>query len=143
MARRSTVVVEMTRSGPLFDGEADAAVKEWLDATKMEVAEIGADWIRIAAMGMDKSGRGGTGRAAAAVHVSRFGTFNDARIFGGMERGVAWWPWLEGDSQRNIGSKFKGYHVFRLTRYRLRRYATPLAQQRLAEFIGRMGGRVL
>ncbi len=139
---RSLINVEMTRSGPLFDGEANEAVKEWLDATKREVAGIGADWIRIAAMGMDKSGRGGTGAAAAAVDVSVFGPFNDVRIFGGMVEGKVWWPWLEGDSQRNIGSKFKGYHVFRLTRLRLRRYATPIVQQRLAEFIGRMGGHI-
>ena len=138
----SRLEVFMTREGPLFDGRADAAVKEWLDATKMEVAEIGADWIRIAALGMDKSGRGGTGRAAAAVHVSRFGPFNDVRILGGMVTGQVWWPWLEGDSQRNRRSKFKGYHTFRLTRLRLRRYATPVAQQRLAEFIGRRGGYV-
>ena len=142
MARSSRLEVYMTREGPLFDGRANAAVKEWLDATKMEVAEIGADWIRIAAMGMDRSGRGGTGRAAEAVRVSRFGPFNDVRIFGGMERGQVWWPWLEGDSQRNRSSRFKGYHTFRLTRLRLRRYVTPVAQQRLAEFIERMGGYI-
>jgi hypothetical protein len=136
----SRVEVHMTREGPLFDGRADEAVKEWLDVTKKEVADIGADWIRIAALGMDRSGRGGTGRAAEAVTVSRFGPFNDVRIFGGMIKGEVWWPWLEGDSTRNIKSKFKGYHTFRLTRLRLRRYATPVAQKRLEEFIGRMGG---
>jgi hypothetical protein len=139
---KSRMEVTMTREGPLFDGEADAAVKEWLDATKMEVARTGADWIRIAAHAMDKSGRGGTGAAAEAVTVSRFGGFNDARILGGMVKGRVWWPWLEGDSTRNVKSKFKGYHVFRLTRLRLRRYVTPVAQQRLEEFIGRMGGHV-
>jgi hypothetical protein len=140
MARTSKLEVHVTREGPLFDGRADEAVKEWLDATKKEVADIGADWIRIAAHGFNKSGRGGTGRAAEAVTVSRFGDFNDVRIFGGMVEGKVWWPWLEGDSRRNVGSKFKGYHVFRLTRLRLRRHVTPIAQQRLEEFIGRMGG---
>ena len=139
---KSRMEVTMTREGPLFDGEADAAVKEWLDATKLEVARTGADWIRIAAHAMDKSGRGGTGAAAEAVTVSRFGGFNDARVLGGMVKGRVWWPWLEGDSTRNVKSKFKGYHVFRLTRLRLRRYVTPIAQQRLEEFIGRMGGHV-
>ena len=144
MARTSRMLVEydVERYGPLFDGRASEAVKEWLDATKKEVADIGADWIRIAALGMDKSGRGGTGAAAAAVDVSVFGTFNDVRIFGGMITGKVWWPWLEGDSERNIRSSFKGYHVFRLTRLRLRRYVTPIAQARLEEFIGAMGGHV-
>lgn len=132
--------LEMTREGPLFDGRADAEVKRWLDDVKMEVANIGADWIRLAALAMDKSGRGGTGAAAGEVHVSSFGTFNDVRIFGGMASGRVWWPWLEGTSQRNMRSKFKGYGTFRLTRLRLRRYAVPIAQQRLAEFIGAMGG---
>jgi hypothetical protein len=137
---KSRMTVEMTREGPLFDGRASEAVKQWLDDTKQEVADIGADWIRLAALGMDKSGRGGTGRAAAAVEVSKYGPFNDVRVFGGMVTGQVWWPWLEGVSTRNVGSKFKGYHVFRLTRLRLRRIVTPLAQQRLEEFIGRMGG---
>jgi hypothetical protein len=137
---RMNLELDVERYGPLFDGRASEAVKQWLDDTKQEVADIGADWIRLAALGMDKSGRGGTGRAAAAVEVSKYGTFNDVRVFGGMVTGQVWWPWLEGDSQRNVGSKFKGYHVFRLTRLRLRRIVTPLAQQRLEEFIGRMGG---
>ncbi len=140
--RKSNINVEMTRSGPLFDGRADAAVKAWLDDTKLEVGRIGHDWIRIAALGMDKSGRGGTGTAAENVDLAVFGNFNDVRIFGGMIKGKVWWPWLEGDSQRNRRSTFKGYHVFRLTRLRLRRYVTPIAQERLARFIGEMGGHI-
>lgn len=129
--------------GPLFDGEAQAAVTEWLDSAKQEIADIGATWIKIEAHGFNRSGRGGTGQAAQAVTVSRYGPLNDVRIRGGMAAGQVWWPWLEGISPRNASTGFKGYKTFRKTRLRLRRIATPFAQQRLEEFIARLGGGAL
>ena len=138
----SRIEVFTERSGPLFDGAAERAVYEWLDEVKLEVGHIGADWIKIEALAFDKSGRGGTGRAAEAVTVTPFGAFNDVRIFGGMIAGEVWWPWLEGISRRNASTKFPGYHTFRRTRLRLRRYAPELAQKRLEEYITRMGGTV-
>jgi hypothetical protein len=140
MAGSYTVVRKM---GPLFDGEASVAVREWIDASLRETSETGADWIRIAAMGMDKSGRGGTGHAAAAVHVTRLGPVEGYRIWGGMVKGEVWWPWLEGVSRRNVRSKFKGYLAFRTARYKLQRYEKPVFEARLAEFIGRMGGEIV
>lgn len=144
MAARKSIIGlgDVRMSGPLFDGQAQVAVVEWLETVKLEVGQTGADWIRIAALSMDKSGRGGTGHAAEAVRVSKLGLLSDVVIFGGMVKGQVWWPWLEGDSRRNVKSRFKGYHTFRLTRLRLRRYVTPYAQARLSEFIDRMGGRV-
>lgn len=142
MAGSAGSYVVVRRTGPLFDGEATVAVKEWIDASLRETAQTGADWIRIAAMAMDKSGRGGTGKAAAAVHVTPIDT-SGYRIWGGMVKGEVWWPWLEGVSRRNVSSKFKGYHTFRATRYKLNRYEKPVFEARLEEFIGRMGGRVI
>ena len=140
MARTSRMLVEydVERYGPLFDGRASEAVKEWLDATKKEVADIGADWIRIAALGMDKSGRGGTGRAAEGVQLTGAGT--SYTISGGVREGEYSWPWLEGTSQRNVGSEFKGYRTFRRTRLRMRKQVTPFAQKRLEQYLEQMGG---
>lgn len=135
---KSRIVIETRREGPLFDGRAEEAVQDFLRSTVREVAEIGRDWVRIEALGMDRSGRGGTGKAAAGVELVHRDRVSVIR--GGIREGEYAWPWLEGSSLRNQSSSFKGYHTFRRTRLRLRRKATPLAQARLEEFIGRMGG---
>jgi hypothetical protein len=127
-------------SGPLFDGQAGDAVREYLAAVTTEIAEIGRDWIRLEAGGgrMDKSGRGGTGAAAGGVTLS---ARDGAQVIaGGISEGEYAWPWLEGTSRRNTTTGFKGYHTFRRTRLRLRKQAAPYAQERLAAFLPRMGG---
>lgn len=125
-------------SGPLFDGQAEQAAKEFTDSLAREVAEIGRDWIKIEAHGMDKSGRGGTGRAAGGVHMA--GSNGAYVISGGLSKGEYAWPWLEGDSKRNQSTGFKGYHTFRRTRQRMRRQVTPYAQQLLLKYLPQMGG---
>ena len=126
-------------TGPLFDGRADAAARAFADSLAHEVAEIGRDWIRIEAMGMDKSGRGGTGAAAAGVEGPVGGNGAYA-IRGGIRKGQYAWPWLEGVSKRNQSTKFGGYHTFRRTRLRMRKHVTPYAQARIEEYLLRMGG---
>jgi hypothetical protein len=125
-------------SGPLFSGEASAAARELTDSLAREMAEIGQTWIRVEAMGMDKSGRGGTGRAAAGVHLD--GGNGAYVISGGIRKGEYAWPWLEGDSKRNQSTGFKGYHTFRRTRLRLRRQAGPYIEAKLQEYLALMGG---
>lgn len=125
-------------SGPLFDGQADAAARDFTDSLAHEIASIGRDWIRLEAMGMDKSGRGGTGAAAEGVELA--GGNGAYRIFGGIRQGRYAWPWLEGESRRNQSTKFKGYHTFRRTRLRMRKQVTPFAQAKLEEYLARMGG---
>lgn len=126
--------------GPIFDGRAELAVEEFEAAVTRDAAEIGRDWIRIAAMGMDKSGKA-TGAAAAGVGL--FPITGGWRIFGAMEKGHVWWPWLEGVSKRNVGSKFKGYHAFRATTFKLRKQMPAIAELRLREYLPKMGGEVI
>jgi hypothetical protein len=125
-------------SGPLFDGQAAAAAKDFADSLAHEVADIGRDWIRLEAMGMDKSGRGGTGRAAGGVMLA--GGDGTYVIYGGIRKGEYAWPWLEGTSRRNRSTKFGGYHTFRRTRLRMRKQVTPYAQAKLEQYLLRMGG---
>lgn len=126
-------------SGPLFDGEASAAAKDFTDSIAHEIAEIGKTWIQVEAMGYDKSGRGGTGAAAEGVEGPMGG--NGAyRIWGGIREGRYAWPWLEGDSKRNLSTGFKGYHAFRRTRLRMRKQIGPAAQERIAQYLAEMGG---
>jgi uncharacterized protein YodC (DUF2158 family) len=127
----------VTLKGPLFDGAASAAAKDFTDSIAHEIAEIGRDWIKLDTQRMTKSGSD-TGQAAEGVKLS--GGNGAWVISGGISKGKYAWPWLEGESKRNQSTGFKGYHTFRRTRLRLRKQAGPFAQQRLEQYLGGMGG---
>ena len=133
-------VTRVEVSGPLFDGEAAEAAQEFTASLAREIAEIGQTWIKVEAHGFDKSGRN-TGAAAEGVELT--GRGRDWVISGGIRAGEYSWPWLEGTTERNQSTKFKGYHTFRRTRARMRKQVTPWAQAQLEEFIVRMGGSTL
>lgn len=141
MAGGLYVNTSIHKYGPIFDGRAAIYIREFESAVTREAAEAGRDWIRIAAMGMDKSGRGSTGAAAAGVLLNPIP--GGWRIFGAMVKGQVWWPWLEGDSKRNTSTKFKGYHTFRATKFKLQRSIPAIAEMKMAEYLPQMGGEVL
>lgn len=123
-------------SGPIFDGRAERALQQYARDLRHSLAEIGQDWIQIEAMGMDKSGRGGTGRAAEGVRII---TSNlQETLWGDMKEGEVWWPWLEGVSKRNHATRFKGYHTFRKIRFKITKYAVPYANAKIRVVIPRM-----
>jgi len=124
-------------SGPLFDGQAAAAAADFTDSLAGEIAEIGRTWIRLDTDRMVKSGSD-TGAAAAGVELA--GGNGQYVIKGGIRKGEYDWPWLEGTSRRNMSTGFKGYSTFKRTRLRMRKQVTPFAQQRLEEYLIRMGG---
>ena len=125
--------INVTVSGPLFDGRAAQVVRDWLDATKREVADMGVR--ELDAITMDKSGRG-TGHYQSMI-TTRVVKYNDVLI----TDPVIYGPWLEGVSKRNQSTRFKGYHLWRRTRLRLRRTFKDVAQRKLDEYyLARMGG---
>jgi hypothetical protein len=129
---------KVTLTGPLFDGQAAVAARDYTRALSAEIAEIAQTWIKLDTARMDRSGRGGTGAAAGGVKISGEGA--NWVVSGGIREGEYAWPWLEGTSKRNQSTDFKGYHTFRRTRARMRKQVTPYAQKELALFIERMGG---
>jgi len=130
-------MAEVIVSGPLFDGRADAAVTAWLDDTKKDLASTAADMLR--AFPMDKTGRARGGFQSNINAVSRG---PDQVITGPTIRGVAWTPWLEGTSQRNNSTRFKGYRLFRQTAAELSLHVKPVAEEKLPPYIEAMGGHV-
>jgi len=124
-------------SGPLFDGQAAEAAKDFTDSLAHEVAEIGRDWIRLDTERMTKSGSD-TGAAAEGVEMS--GGNGAYVIKGGIREGRYAWPWLEGTSKRNQSTGFKGYKSFSRTTLRMRKQVGPFAQQRLEQYLAQMGG---
>lgn len=128
---RSTINVNF--SGPLFDGEAPAIIREWLDKTKRQVADMGVR--ELDAITMDSTGRG-TGHYQTMI-TTRVISYNDVLI----TDPVVYGPWLEGTSKRNESTRFKGYHLWRRTRLKLRRDFKDIAEKSLHEYyLQRLGG---
>lgn len=128
--------VNVTVSGPLFDGRVDNITRDWLDATKKDVADMGVQEIHNRALKFNRTGRG-TGHYASVISTRQVSPYNDQLINDG---GIVYGPWLEGASKRNQSTRFKGYHAFRRTRTRLRKLYGEVAQSKLTAYIGRMGG---
>jgi len=121
-------------SGPLFDGRIDSIIRDWLDETKKDVADMGVR--ELDAIVMDKSGQS-TGYYQSQI-TTRVIRYNDVLI----TDPVIYGPWLEGASRRNDSTPFKGYHLWRRTRQRLRRTFKDVAQKRLEEYyLRQMGGK--
>lgn len=117
--------------GPIADGSAQQALIQWLDASKKDVADLAVDQLR--STKMDKTGRG-TGHYQSEIKQSVL-TFNDILI----DDPVIYGPWLEGTSQRNDSTRFKGYHLWRQTSQKIAQQAGDIAQKKLDTFKGRMG----
>ena len=129
--------VKIVLKGPLFDGGASSAAKDFTDSLALEVAEIGRDWIKLDTQRMTKSGSD-TGQASAGVEMS--GGNGAYVIKGGIRAGKYAWPWLEGTSKRNQSTGFKGYKSFSRTTLRMRKQVSPFAQARLEQYLAQMGG---
>lgn len=132
------VTADCRVSGPLTDGRYAAVLDQWRANTVAEITKAGRDYIATAAESFDRSGRGGTGRAAAGVRAHAAGA--EGTITGGIEEGDFSWPWLEGSSGRNLTTGFKGYHAFARTRLRLDTEAQAIGERELARLLPQIGG---
>ena len=121
--------------GPIADGTARAAVEAWADDVAQEGGQFAYE--ELSGFVMNKTGRSHGGfRSELRLNVN--GPI--ARIPGPMVTGVTWSPWLEGTSQRNSSTGFKGYHLFRKTRRELDGKITEIGEQVLARYLPQMGG---
>lgn len=129
----------MRVSGPLFDGQADAAVQAWIKQVKKDGARQAQSIIQSKARRWNRSGRGGTGVAAEHVKTADDGEYY--LVYGRNDKGEVWWPWLEGTSRRNTSTRFKGYHAFRLAKNIVAKRIRQLGEDDLRRYIEQMGGR--
>ena len=135
MAGTYKVTAHIDVKGPLADGEAERAIKDWAVATAKALGDEGVE--RLRAFPMNRTGRA-HGAFQANLKVIQQGPV--ARIPAPQITGVTWGPWLEGTSKRNSSTRFKGYHLFRKTRQELQRLAPEIGQQELDKLLPRMGG---
>ncbi len=117
-------------SGPLFDGRADLALQDGLDAIEERVAGQASAEVHL---NLDTSIRNPTPYYETQVQVV---ADEGARVVN--DRGVIYGPWLEGVGERNKTTRFKGYFSFRRAAHTTREKAPQLAREVLARFVGRM-----
>lgn len=124
------ITIDVSSSGPLFDGRAAAAVTAFLDEAKQEVGQQGLSDLHFY---MDAYFKHPTPYYETQVLSERQG--NDVVIH---DRGIVYGPWLAGVGSRNQTTRFKGYAHWRRTRQGLEAKAPALLQHVLQKYLERM-----
>lgn len=122
--------VNVSKHGPLFDGRAAKAVRDFCNTAEEEIAEEGADLVRAQ---LGRVLQHPTGYYESKIQADRAG--GDWRVTDGD---VVYGPWLEGTGSRNETTRFKGYMTFRKTAQRVDRLATQTAERILPRYLERM-----
>jgi hypothetical protein len=122
----------VTQHGPIFDGRAEAAARDFCDDFEDRYAHKVEDAVRTTGQGMFKHS---TGNWARHIHTAASGgdqEVNDSNLIYG--------PWLEGTGSRNAPkTRFKGYSTFRKVSQRMQREAGSYADTMLHRgYLGRM-----
>lgn len=140
-------------SGPLFDGQAEAALRRGIDEIRRRLAAEGE---KLAAAAFAESIRNDHGKftshftstsrsrtyttqsgtrsysmAVVADRASETVVVNDLVTYG---------AWLEGVGSRNASTRFKGYHGFRRAAQQLDRSAYAIADEVLTPYTREMNG---
>lgn len=127
------IEIEITASGPVFDGRAEAAAEQLgfdaVDAVA-EAAEETATHL------MQRFFRDPT-----PYYWLQVTTAHPAYLTAVVhDRGVIYGPWLEGVGSRNATSRFKGYHHWRLAtqeiRSRVDTITAPVVDRAVAQMRG-------
>lgn len=149
-----TVKVQPAVTGPLGDGAVAKLAQDWATAVSQA---LGDEAVAMLGAWPFTGGKAGVGRDSSGRYVHREGASRsqggfrsslrvvrkspaEVSVPGPMIKGVAWSPWLEGTSQRNTTTGFKGYHLFRTTRAALDKSAPEIGQRVLGGMLPGMGG---
>lgn len=124
------VYIDVTTTGPLFDGRTEQAIHDFLEEAKDVVAHQGLADVHFH---LDQSIQHPTPYYETQITIDRQA---DDRVI--HDRGIIYGPRLEGTGSRNITTRFKGYATFRLTTQELERKWPGLVEPILARYTGRM-----
>lgn len=122
------MTVTYEAKGPLFDGRLERAIDQGLQDGLRDVAQEGVDLVRRRLAGVL---RHPTGHYESMVQAER--ATPDYAVTDG---GIVYGPWLEGVSERNRTTRFKGYATFRRTTAELDRQAGVLVEHAIERRIG-------
>lgn len=95
----------VTQNGPIFDGRASHAVRQFCDDWEKEYAH---DVEQEVNQTLSHVLRHPTGYYQSQIHVAASGDGQQV-----TDGGVIYGPWLEGTGSRNRTTRFKGYATFR------------------------------
>lgn len=123
---------EIVISGPLFNGEAAAAVQDFCDALEYELGDEGVRLIHEHLRTVLRHPTGNYDRHIRDRSTTRGQAITDSRMVYG--------PWLEGTGERNRSTRFKGYSTFRIAAGQLDRQAVYYAERIATPYVHRMGG---
>lgn len=122
--------VDVSRHGPLFDGRASAAARDFCDAAEQEIAQEGVNQVR--------AQLGRVLQNPTGYYESQIQTDRAAGHWAVTDGDVIYGPWLEGTGSRNQTTRFKGYMTFRKTVQRIDRLAKATAERVLPRYLDRM-----
>ncbi|MDT0377230.1 hypothetical protein RM572_00370 [Streptomyces sp. DSM 42041] len=122
--------VNLRAMGPMFDGRAARAAREYVDEVEFEVAK---EALRMVQARLRRVLRNPTGYYQSRVRVDPAGSRHVVH-----DSGVVYGPWLEGTGSRNYPvTRFRGYATFRRTQALIQRQARQIAQRIFARYRGR------
>jgi hypothetical protein len=121
------MTITVTVSGPIFDGRAEHAIREFLDDATHQIAGQALAEVHLI---LDRSIKHPTPYYETQVTSERAG--QDMVVH---DRGIVYGPWLEGVSQRNQTTRFKGYAAFRKATQEMERKAGPIAERILQQHL--------
>lgn len=124
--------IEITMTGPLFDGRAARAIQAFAEDARDAIAEFGEE-IALREMGM--AFQHPTGYYESNVKTTLVSA-DTARV---DDSGVIYGAWLEGVGSRNFPvTRFKGYHHWRTAKQLVADRGREIAEQVLTRHIGEM-----
>ena len=137
--------IEISTRGPLFDGRAEAAMHAYTREVERYIADKAVSRIRayLPTQYMYLGHHGGTPEDnpvppnAGWLQANIIATeqVDDVVV---TDNDVVYGPWIEGVSSRNMTSRFKGYHTFRLIGQQLEMEAGVLAEEIIGPYLREM-----
>lgn len=124
--------VTIKKSGPLFDGRAEAAVVRFTRDSTSVLTRVGTQMVKL------KYGariRENTGHFLGRITGDVTGSIG--RIY---TKFILYGYWLEGVGSQNATSRFKGYWAYRETFIELDARSTEILQPLIEKMIREMGG---
>lgn len=123
--------IDVRATGPVFDGRARRAARDYCNRVDDEVAEEAADRVRKTLHTVLRHPTGYYESHIRAEHRS-------AHVSVVTDGGVVYGPWLEGVGSRNRTTRFKGYSTFRRVRQGIQQDAGNIARRILPQYVSRM-----
>ena len=125
------IETKITCTGPVFDGRAEVVAHQYSEHTQEVIGQEAVNRIRQQLPWMYKqSPSTSTGHYESQIQTER--QVDDVSV---NDSCVVYGPWLEGVSERNKATRFKGYHIFRRISDEMGAGARELAEAELPPYV--------